>query len=37
MELHEPAIAYHRQKMTIEAYLAFENTSAEKHEYYKGH
>jgi len=36
MEVHEPAIAYSRQKMTVEEYLAFENASREKHEYYKG-
>ena len=36
MILHEPAVAYHKQKMTIEEYLAFENASSEKHEYYRG-
>ncbi len=36
MELHEPAVAYSRQKMSIEEYLAFENEAAEKHEYYQG-
>jgi hypothetical protein len=35
MELHEPAIAYSKQKMTVEEYLAFENESSEKHEYYQ--
>jgi len=36
MTLHEPAVAYSRQKMTVEEYLAFENKSSEKHEYYQG-
>ncbi len=36
MELHEPAVTYHRQKMTIEEYLAFENDSVEKHGFYQG-
>jgi Uma2 family endonuclease len=36
MEIKEPAIAYGKQKMTIEEYLAFENASPEKHEYYRG-
>ncbi len=36
MTLHEPAVAYHKQKMTIEEYLAFEKEAEEKHEYYKG-
>jgi Uma2 family endonuclease len=36
MNLHEPAIAYSKQKMSMEEYLAFENTSDEKHEYYQG-
>src|SRR5213595_3214443 len=36
MILHEPAIAYSRQKMTVKEYLAFENESSEKHEYYQG-
>jgi Uma2 family endonuclease len=36
MELHEPAIAYSHQKMSIEEYLAFENESLEKHEFYQG-
>jgi Uma2 family endonuclease len=36
MNLHEPAIAYSKQKMSIEEYLAFENGSSEKHEYYQG-
>jgi len=36
MELHEPPIAYSKQKMSIEEYLAFENAADEKHEYYQG-
>jgi Uma2 family endonuclease len=36
MEAEEPAFAYSKQKMTIEEYLAYENASPEKHEYYKG-
>jgi len=36
MTLHEPAVAYSRQKMTVEEYLVFENESSEKHEYYQG-
>jgi len=36
MEIEEPAVSYSKQKMTIEEYLAFENTSPIKHEYYQG-
>src|SRR5690348_6736950 len=36
MEVKEPAVAYSRQKISIEEYLEMENTSTEKHEYYKG-
>jgi len=36
MEVHEPAVAYSKQKISIEEYLEMENTSIEKHEYYKG-
>jgi len=36
MELKEPAVAYGKQKISIEAYLEIENASPEKHEYYKG-
>ncbi len=36
MEVNEPAIAYSKQKISIEAYLEMENASLEKHEYYKG-
>jgi Uma2 family endonuclease len=35
-ELREPAIAYGKQKFTIEEYLKMENAAAEKHEYYRG-
>ena len=36
MEVREPAIAYGKQKMSIAEYLEMENSSLEKHEYYKG-
>ncbi len=36
MEVREPAVAYGRQKFSIEEYLEMENASMEKHEYYKG-
>ena len=36
MEVREPAIAYSKQKISIEEYLETENASLEKHEYYKG-
>lgn len=36
MELREPAIAYGKQKFSIEEYLAMEETAVEKHEYYRG-
>jgi Uma2 family endonuclease len=36
MEANEPAVAYGKQKFSIEDYLEMENTSIEKHEYYKG-
>ena len=36
MELREPAIAYGRQKLTIDEYLEWENAQTEKHEYYQG-
>jgi Uma2 family endonuclease len=36
MEVNEPAVAYSKQKMSIEEYLEMENASTEKHEYYKG-
>lgn len=36
MELREPAVAYGKQKFSIEEYLAMENAAVEKHEYYRG-
>ncbi|MBN8785664.1 MAG: Uma2 family endonuclease, partial [Terrimonas sp.] len=36
MEVREPAVAYGKQKFTIEEYLAMEEDATEKHEYYKG-
>ncbi|MFT3949064.1 MAG: Uma2 family endonuclease [Agriterribacter sp.] len=36
MEVKEPAVAYGKQKFTIEEYLAMEETATEKHEYYRG-
>lgn len=36
MEVREPAVAYGKQKFTIEEYLAMEEAATEKHEYYKG-
>ena len=36
MEVNEPAVAYGKQKLSIEEYLEMENASMEKHEYYKG-
>ena len=36
MEVREPAIAYSKQKISIEEYLEMENASPEKHEYYQG-
>lgn len=36
MEVHEPAVAYGKQKFSIEEYLEMENGADEKHEYYKG-
>jgi Uma2 family endonuclease len=36
MELREPALAYGKNKLTVEEYLAFERESAQKHEYYRG-
>jgi Uma2 family endonuclease len=35
-EVREPAIAYGKQKLTIEEYLRFEKESIDKHEYYLG-
>ncbi len=36
METREPAIAYGKQKFTIEEYLAMEEVATEKSEYYRG-
>lgn len=36
MYVREPAIAYGKQKFTVEEYLELENASEEKHEYYQG-
>ena len=36
MEIKEPAVAYSKEKISIEEYLAMENAALEKHEYYKG-
>lgn len=35
-EVKEPAVAYDKQKYTIEEYLQMERASAVKHEYYQG-
>src|SRR5919202_1466784 len=36
MEVREPAVAYGKQNISIAEYLEMENSSLEKHEYYKG-
>ena len=36
MEIREPAVAYGKEKISIEEYLEIENASNEKHQYYKG-
>jgi Uma2 family endonuclease len=36
MEANEPAVAYGKQKYTMEEYLEMENAAVEKHEYYQG-
>jgi Uma2 family endonuclease len=36
MEIKEPAVAYDKQKFTIEEYLQTERASEVKHEYYQG-
>ncbi len=36
MEVREPAVAYSKQKISIEEYLEMENAATEKHEYYQG-
>lgn len=35
-ELREPVVAYGKKIFTIEEYLAYENASPKKHEYYQG-
>jgi Uma2 family endonuclease len=36
MEVREPAVAYGKDKISIENYLQMENTGVVKHEYYQG-
>lgn len=36
MEIKEPAIAYGKQKFTMEEYLTMERSSEQKHEYFNG-
>lgn len=36
MDVREPAVAYGKQKFTIQEYLEMENAATEKHEYYRG-
>ena len=36
MEIKEPAVAYSKEKISIEEYLKMEDAAVEKHEYYKG-
>lgn len=36
MEVREPAVAYNKQKYTIEEYIEMEQAATEKHEYYRG-
>ncbi|MDQ6904594.1 MAG: Uma2 family endonuclease [Bacteroidota bacterium] len=36
MEAKEPAVAYSKERISIEEYLEMENASNEKHEYYEG-
>jgi Uma2 family endonuclease len=36
MDIREPAVSYSNKKYTIEEYLEMEQTSQEKHEYYRG-
>jgi Uma2 family endonuclease len=36
MEIEEPAIAYEKQKYTVEEYLKMERAAEQKHEYFEG-
>src|SRR5258706_1765686 len=36
MEINEPIVACGKKKFTVQEYLEFENSSLEKHEFYKG-
>src|SRR4029079_13077087 len=36
MEINEPIAVYGKKKFSVEEYLEFENSSLEKHEFYKG-
>lgn len=36
MKVREPVVAYGKKKLSIEEYLEFERSSAEKHEYFQG-
>ncbi|HEX5150760.1 MAG TPA: Uma2 family endonuclease [Parafilimonas sp.] len=36
MEVKEPAVAYNKQKITVEEYLKLESAAEQKHEYYNG-
>jgi Uma2 family endonuclease len=36
MEIREPAVAYGKEKFSIDEYLRMENTEVVKHEYYQG-
>ena len=36
MEVKEPAVAYGKEKFTVEEYLQMEKAATERHEYYKG-
>lgn len=34
--MREPEVAYGKKKFTIEEYLAYEDASTQKHEYFRG-
>ena len=36
MEVREPAVAYGKNKFTVEEYLQMERAAEERHEYYRG-